>query len=384
MKKIIFLDGLTYSSRHQVFVGAHQYAKRFAEKGYSVCWISRPISLFHLLKKRRFIASFDRLKMAMRGYSSHENGNLIEITPFTLFPYFHNRFFPFSNSIDCIFKWTMPNLRSRLKKLGYEYVDYMWIQDPVMEPVVRTAKHNVLIYRLADLMRENPGSSKAYLEKEKIIMAKADIRLVASRPLSDALTNAGIENHCLQNGFDEEIFLDKKFVEPDEFINDNKVKGVFVGVIREWFDVELLRKIAIKFRDVNFYLIGNCSINLNNLPTNVKRLGVKPRNEIPNYLKYADFGFIFFKRSEFVDNIDPIKTYEYLACGLPIISTPMKTLNSIDLPVRIGDGIEEVHDLIRTVIRDPRKEVVDMKKYTWQRKFEEIEEILSRHQKTSN
>lgn len=61
-------------------------------------------------------------------------------------------------------------------------------------------------------------------------------------------------------------------------------------------------------------------------------LGARPHGDIPAYLQHADVLLVPHLVDDFTDSLDPIKLYEYLAAGRPIVSTPVAGFRDADDP----------------------------------------------------
>src|SRR5690606_29766247 len=100
----------------------------------------------------------------------------------------------------------------------------------------------------------------------------------------------------------------------------------FFGVIDERFDIDLIRDISKARPDWQIILIGRgVKISENSLPRarNVQHLGQKSYDELPAYLSGWDVALIPFLLNESTRDISPTKTPEYLAAGVPVVSTPI-------------------------------------------------------------
>lgn len=101
----------------------------------------------------------------------------------------------------------------------------------------------------------------------------------------------------------------------------------FYGVIDERFNIDLLREVSARRPYWNFVIIGPIvKIDVNDLPRadNIHYLGPKTYAELPNYISQWDIAMVMFAINESTEFISPTKTPEYLAAGLPVISTPIK------------------------------------------------------------
>lgn len=100
------------------------------------------------------------------------------------------------------------------------------------------------------------------------------------------------------------------------------------GALARWFDYDLVAAVSKVRADLQFLLIGPdhdgslVRSGLLSLP-NVHWLGVKTYEELPNYLRYIDVGVIPFRLNEISHAASPIKLFEYMAAGKPVIVTPM-------------------------------------------------------------
>lgn len=99
----------------------------------------------------------------------------------------------------------------------------------------------------------------------------------------------------------------------------------FVGGITEWLDQELLYRVANIRPDWQFVLYGPIMTDVDELrkARNIHLLGPLPHVLIPNVLRGFDVCMIPFKINDLTRSVDPVKLYEYLAAGKPVVSTPL-------------------------------------------------------------
>jgi glycosyltransferase involved in cell wall biosynthesis len=101
------------------------------------------------------------------------------------------------------------------------------------------------------------------------------------------------------------------------------------GALAGWFDYDLLQEVALQRQDLNFVLIGpemGSSLQDSGLLKlkNMYWLGQKTYQELPAYVSNFDIAIIPFKLNEITHATSPIKLYEYLAAGKPVVITPMQ------------------------------------------------------------
>ena len=100
----------------------------------------------------------------------------------------------------------------------------------------------------------------------------------------------------------------------------------FFGVIDERMDIDLVAGVADLRPDWHFVMIGPVvKIDPATLPrrANIHWLGGKSYEDLPRYLAGWDVGFMPFALNESTRFISPTKTPEFLAAGVPVVSTPI-------------------------------------------------------------
>ena len=111
----------------------------------------------------------------------------------------------------------------------------------------------------------------------------------------------------------------------------------FFGLIQHWVDLPLIAEVARLRPGYSFVLIGECQRDMSQLSSlpNVYLLGRKPNADLPAYCAAFSAGLMPFMQSTLARSINPIKMYEYLASGLPVISTPLPEAERFCGPITI-------------------------------------------------
>jgi glycosyltransferase involved in cell wall biosynthesis len=113
------------------------------------------------------------------------------------------------------------------------------------------------------------------------------------------------------------------------FLQQGKKIAGYYGALARWFDYPLLRQVAQMRPDLNFILLG-CDLDNTLQPSelltepNIHWLGIKPYETLPDYLRYFDVTLIPFVLNEITHSTSPLKLFEYLGGGKPVILTPME------------------------------------------------------------
>ena len=116
----------------------------------------------------------------------------------------------------------------------------------------------------------------------------------------------------------------------------------FFGLIRDWVDLDLLADVARRRPDWHIVMIGDADSNVDlaqyRAIRNMHFLGRKSYADLPAYCKHFDVGLIPFKINELTEAVNPIKLREYLAAGLPVVSTPLPEVASHEEMICIAGG----------------------------------------------
>jgi glycosyltransferase involved in cell wall biosynthesis len=119
----------------------------------------------------------------------------------------------------------------------------------------------------------------------------------------------------------------------------------YYGALAHWFDYDLLKTMADLRPDWNFVLIGpdfDGSITKSGGlgKANVHWLGIRDYNDLPRYLKCFDVATIPFQVNEITHSTSPLKLFEYMAGGKPVVITPMEESMHTE-GVLVGDGVKD-------------------------------------------
>jgi glycosyltransferase involved in cell wall biosynthesis len=187
---------------------------------------------------------------------------------------------------------------------------------------------------------------------------------------------------CLPNGVDLGHFVRGHYEEPEDLRAIPGPRAMYVGALNHWFDVDLLAHSAAALPDVSFVVIGPTQTDLGPLKrlANVHLLGARPYERVPDYLAHAQVGLIPFKREERTDSVSSIKLMQYLAVGLPTVSTRWKELERLAPPILLASNKEEFCGMLRRSLAEPapRGPLVQFaRQHSWTAKAETLLGIIA-------
>ncbi|HYT90478.1 MAG TPA: glycosyltransferase, partial [Gemmataceae bacterium] len=116
----------------------------------------------------------------------------------------------------------------------------------------------------------------------------------------------------------------------------------YYGLIQDWQDLDLLAEVARRRPQWSIALVGKVQTDIERFRQvpNMHFLGQKPHTELPHYSRGFDVATIPHKINELTRNMNPIKLREYLAAGLPVVSTPLPEVRVYEPEVRLAQGVE--------------------------------------------
>jgi len=160
------------------------------------------------------------------------------------------------------------------------------------------------------------------------VMERADVVIASNPLLADKHRAERADILLVPNGVDSEAFS-RPVPPPADLRPDGRPVIGYHGMISHWFDFDLLEGVARRRPNWRFVLVGphdprtEPSVEgLRGLP-NVELLGERPSDDMPAYVQAFDVGAVWFAVTDLTAAVTPLKVYEYLAAGIPAVSTPL-------------------------------------------------------------
>lgn len=268
--------------------------------------------------------------------------------------------------------------------------DYaLFMSAPLFAPLVPGLSPRVLGLDAQDNLlkhvfyQDTPGLASFY----DFFLERADFISANSLETTNWFKQTRSDARHISNGVDKNMFDPDRFYEiPSDMRSIPRPVVGYAGKMQEMIDVDLVSNIVQKLTDVNFVFIGQ-KLNpgwvkpLWQYP-NTFHLGDKPYSRLPNYLASFDLCIIPYSR-ERQHGGDPIKFYEYLAIGKPVVTTDIGGVNEFkDFPqVRIPGNADEFLESVQyftSVAREGRAiPITELPEaYTWKAKANEIIQSL--------
>ncbi|GAB3695304.1 glycosyltransferase family 1 protein [Spirosoma flavus] len=229
-----------------------------------------------------------------------------------------------------------------------------WYYTPMAMPFTRHLNPQLVVYDCMDELSAFLGAPANLLEQEKLLLERADLLFTGGLSLYDAKKNRHPAVFAFPSSIDFGHFEAARHAlpEPADLAPIPGPRIGFCGVIDERLDINLLRTLATRRPEWQFVLVGPIvKIDPASLPQgpNLHYLGAKSYSELPAYFSHWQVAMMPFAINEATRFISPTKTPEYLAAGLPVVSTPIRDVIHTYggwSPVLIADSADTVEQAI--------------------------------------
>lgn len=221
-------------------------------------------------------------------------------------------------------------LNAAIQKIKPDSI-YYFIQFPAWWPIVdnleKIHKGNILF----DCMDEHSGfsnNSTTSLNNENTLIKKSDLVIASSDILKEKCSKINRHTKIIRNGSDFYHFNNPKKNGKLEKLQSKPIIGYY-GAISDWFDSSIIEFCAKRKPNWNFVLIGSTlGANLKKLNSlkNVHLLGEINYKDLPGYFAYFDVCTIPFKLVPLTMATNPVKFYEYICSGKPVVSVNLPEL----------------------------------------------------------
>ena len=229
-----------------------------------------------------------------------------------------------------------------------------WFYTPMALAFAADLRPVFIVYDCMDELSMFRGAPPALVEYEAALLRRADVVFTGGLSLFEAKCERHRNVHAFPSSVEVAHFGKARRLseEPEDQRAIPHPRIGFAGVIDERMDLELLRGIADVRPDWQIVMLGPVvKIRDESLPKNpnIHYLGMKTYDSLPAYFCGWDIGTLPFALNDSTRFISPTKTPEYLAAGLPVVSTPIRDVirpyGDLGL-VRIASGLE---DFVRAI-----------------------------------
>ncbi|MCO6453224.1 MAG: glycosyltransferase [Caldilineales bacterium] len=298
---------------------------------------------------------------------------------------------------EITFAMRRSHLRRTMQRLGMNE-PLVWIfQYNLGEMIGRLGERLVIYHAVDEYTAYILGDDQAAAEKrrraremEESVIARSDLVFVTSPALFE--TKRTLHEHVVlvPNGVDYEHFARPSANPlPADIANLPRPLIGYAGVINEKLDYELLLATASARSEWQFVLVGPnvlrtippAFIALQALP-NVHFVGNKSIAELPAYIQSCDVCLIPYVQNEWTRNISPLKLYEYLAAGTPIVVKGVPAAQEFANLIWITDDAPAFVASIQEALAAPpdlrKRQQAAARQHTWDQRIEALSDAIVR------
>ena len=277
-------------------------------------------------------------------------------------------------------------VKKAMRRMGFANVVNM-VFNPAAGMIAGRLGESELIYYCVDEYTAFTGASRGLKGIEDDLFRRADFVVVSAERLFDSKKHFNPNTFVIRHGTDWRHFrtaLDPNLQIPADVVDLPRPIIGFHGLLADWVDYELIKKAAEHFKDGSVVLIGKIAVDaeqkvkiLNSIP-NVHFLGRRPYAELPAYCKAFDVALNPFAINELTLAANPLKVREYLAAGLPVVSTDIPEVHVL-ADCLVGTGHDDFIAKIEYALANPkpRKTVSGAIAHeSWEAKVDELREVM--------
>jgi glycosyltransferase involved in cell wall biosynthesis len=258
----------------------------------------------------------------------------------------------------------------------------IWAFAPDISYVLGHFGEEKVVYYCVDEFSLLPGYDRdQVLRDEADLCRKADLVVTTAMALQEAKASLNPNTILVSHAVDYEHFsraMTEDLVVPEDIAGIPRPILGFFGLIRDWVDLGLLAGVARRRPDWHIVLLGDSTVDLAPYRplANMHFLGRKPYGQLPAYCRCFDVGIIPFKINDLTRAVNPMKLREYLAAGLPVVSTPLPEVAVLREHVKIAATVDEFVAAVASCLTEGRDLALQrsrsMARETWTEKVNMI------------
>jgi glycosyltransferase involved in cell wall biosynthesis len=254
-------------------------------------------------------------------------------------------------------------------------------------PLLAGWSPRLLVYHCSDDYTRQSTFPRSFRGLERDFIRRCDLVITTAEELRRAKTHLHPRVHAVPNGAEVEHFA---LTQHPGTMAASELAGLarpvvgYIGTVFEWIDQEMIAQAAQARPRWSFVLVGPRTTGLRRLRglRNVHVIGPRPYGDLPRYLKGFDVAMVPFVRHDVTVRASPIKFYEYLASGVPVVATRLPDFERLaHLAELVAAPMEFVPAVERVLLREsPQARAMRMaeaRRHSWEARFAQIDRLIA-------
>jgi len=378
MTDLIFLSLENWDDhwRRNQFVCA-ELARRHPDK--QILFVALPRDVSNRLRRAKFSELIRKTTYRAPGFD-----NITITHPLKLFP----------NSLPLGRRWNDRLYRRHIRRLARQLKlnsPLLWINAHWAHHCVGRLHESAVVYDITDdwtTITQSASMRRLTLEQDNSLVQSADAVIVCSQQLYDLKKSFCTYLYTIPNGVDADHY--KKVLDGPSFplpianLWQHPILGYTGTIHPDRVDVDLLSSLSENFPGATLVLVGPNHLSPGDMAKldrpNVVFTGPVPYDDIPRFMQHFDVSIAPHRVTPFTESLNPIKLWEYLAAGKPIVSTPIAGFRDYPAWVRLASDAPTFLAAIKDALTEDRATQIqrrlEVQSHSWKSRVDSIENVI--------
>ena len=295
------------------------------------------------------------------------------------------------NSIPLFRRFNESLMRSHVRKASQSIglqSPVLWLNPHSAVHMIGSQNESAVIYDITDdwtSLTQSQRVRELTIVQDAEMCKRADAVIVCSQRLFEMKKDKTDRLHLIPNGVDSAHYSRVQAVDleiPEAARSwQHPVLGYTGTIHKDRVDLELVETIARKMTAGSIALVGPSHLTEPDaarlLATGrIHITGAVPYSQIPDYMRAFDICITPHLVTSFTESLNPIKLWEYLAGGKPIISTPVAGFRDYPQHARLATGADAFLDAMQDALKETAERSVSRREeaaaHSWDSRIADI------------